>query len=66
MKTALTTLIVALTAPIGVTAVTGVPDYVINDIMDNCLEAVTDDDQSTESDEDCIAIAVEKYKKTNP
>ena len=38
----------------------------MNDIMDNCLEAVTDDDQATESDEDCIAIAVEKYKKTNP
>ena len=42
------------------------PLSVMNDIMDNCLEAVTDDDQATESDEDCIAIAVEKYKKTNP
>ena len=66
MKTALTALVVALTAPIAVTAVPGVPDYVMSDITENCLEAVADDDQATESDEDCIAIAVEKYKKAKP
>jgi hypothetical protein len=38
----------------------------MSDITENCLEAVADDDQATESDEDCIAIAVEKYKKANP
>ena len=66
MKTALGALVVALTAPIAVTAVPDVPDYVMNDITENCLEAVADDDQATESDEDCIAIAVDEYKKTNP
>ena len=66
MKTALGALVVALTAPIAVTAVPGVPDYVMNDITENCLEAVADDDQATESDEDCIAIAVDEYKKANP
>ena len=60
MKTALGALVVALTA------VPGVPDYVMNDITENYLEAVADDDQATESDEDCIAIAVDEYKKTNP
>ena len=66
MKTALGALVVALTAPIAVTAVPDVPDYVMNDITENCLEAVADDDQATESDEDCIAIAVDEYKKANP
>ena len=46
--------------------VTDCNDNVMNDITENCLEAVADDDQLTESDEDCIAIAVEKYKKANP
>ena len=41
------------------------PDYVMSNITENCLEAVADDDQATESDEDCIAMAVEKYKKAN-
>ena len=63
MKTALAALVVALTAPIAVTAVPGVPDYVMSDITENCLEAVADDDQATESDEDCIAMAVENIKK---
>ena len=66
MKTQLAALVVALTAPIAVTAVPGVPDYVMSNITENCLEAVSDDDQATESDEDCIAMAVEKYKKPNP
>ncbi|WP_237699212.1 hypothetical protein [Synechococcus sp. CC9311] len=50
----------------AVTAVPGVPDYVMSDITEKCLEDVADDDQATESDEDCIAIAVENYKKANP
>ena len=66
MKPALVTLFIALAAPMAVMAVPGVPDYVMSDITENCLEAVADDDQATESDEDCIAIAVEKYKKANP
>ena len=66
MKTTLTTLIIACAAPIAVMAVPGVPDNVMSDITENCLEAVADDDQATESDEDCIAMAVEKYKKANP
>ena len=66
MKTALGALVVALTAPIAVTAVPDVPDYVMNDITENCLEAVADDDQATESDKDCIAIAMDEYKKANP
>ena len=47
MKTELAELVVALTAPIAVTAVPGVPDYVMSDITENCLEAVADDDQAT-------------------
>ena len=66
MKTTLTTLIIACAAPIAVMAVPGVPDYVMSDITEKCLENVADDDQATESDEDCIAIAVENYKKANP
>ena len=66
MQTALAALVVALAAPIAVKAIPGVPDNVMNDITENCLEAVADDDQVTVSDEDCIAIAVEKYKKANP
>ena len=66
MKTTLTTLVIAFAAPIAVTAVPGVPDNVMSDITENCLENVADDDQETESDEDCIAIAIENYKKANP
>ncbi len=66
MKTALTTLVIAVAAPMAVIAVPGVPDYVMSDITEKCLENVADDDQATESDEDCIAIAVENYKKANP
>ena len=54
MKTALAALVVALTAPIAVTAVPGVPDYVMSDVTDNCLEDVAENDQATESDENCI------------
>ena len=66
MKPALVTLFIALAAPMAVMAVPGVPDYVMSDITEKCLEDVADDDQATESDEDCIAIAVENYKKANP
>ena len=62
MKTALAELVVALTVPIAVTAIPNVPDYVISDINENCIEAVSDDNQATKSDEDCIARAVERYK----
>ena len=37
MQTALAALVVALAAPIAVKAVPGVPDYVMNDITENCL-----------------------------
>ncbi len=64
MEPSLTTLVIALAAPTAVTAVPGVPDDVMSDITEKCLENVAvdvadDDDQATESDEDCIAIAVE-------
>ena len=66
MKTALITLAIVVSAPMAVIAVPGVPDYVMSDITEKCLENVADDDQGTESDEDCIAIALENYKKANP
>ena len=47
MKTTLTTLIIACAAPIAVMAVPGVPDNVMSDITENCLENVADDDQET-------------------
>ena len=53
----------ALTAPITVTAIPSVPDYVISDINEICIEAVSNDNQATESDEDCSARAVERFKR---
>ncbi len=66
MEPSLTALVIAPAAPMAVTAVSGVPDDVMSDITEKCLEDVADDDQATESDEDCIAMAVENYKKANP
>ena len=54
MKAALATLVIALAAPMAFTAVPGMPDYVITDITEDCLDDVADDDQATESDENCI------------
>ena len=54
MKVALATLVIALAAPMAVTAVPGVPDYVLSDVTEDCLDDVADDDQATESDENCI------------
>ena len=64
MKTALATLVVALAAPIAVTAAPGVPDTVMSHITQNCNSSVAGNSQATESDEDCIARSVEAYKKT--
>ena len=63
MKTALAALVVVLTAPIAVTAIPSEPDYDISDINENCIEAISDDNQATESDEDCSARAVERFKR---
>ena len=65
MKTALATLVVALAALIAVTAAPGVPDSVMSEITENCNEAVAGNSQATASDENCIAKAVEAYKKSN-
>ena len=54
MKAVLATLVIALSAPLAVTAVPGVPDYVLSDVTEDCLDDVADDDQATESDENCI------------
>ena len=64
MKTALATLVVALAAPIAVTAAPGVPDTVMSHITQNCNSSVAGNSQATASDEDCIARPVEAYKKT--
>ena len=64
MKTALATLIVALAAPMAVSAAPGVPDSVMSAITENCNEAVAGNSQATASDENCIARAVEAYQKT--
>ncbi len=65
MKTALATLVVALAAPIAVTAAPGVPDTVMSHITQNCNSSVAGNSQATESDEDCIARSVEAYQKSN-
>ena len=54
MKAVLATLVIALAAPMAVTAVPGVPDYVLSDVTEDCLDDVADDDQATESNENCI------------
>ena len=54
MKTALATVVIALVSPIAVTAIPGGPDYVMSDVTDNCLDDVAENDQATESDENCI------------
>ena len=54
MKAALATLVIALAAPMAVTAIPGVPDYVLSDVTEDCLDDVAADDQATESDENCI------------
>ena len=54
MKTALATLVIALVSPIAVKAIPGGPDYVMSDVTDNCLEDVAENNQATESDENCI------------
>ena len=64
MKTALATLVVALAAPIAVTAAPGVPDSVISHITQNCNSSVAGNSEATQSDENCIAEAVEAYQKT--
>ena len=66
MKTALATLVFALVTPMAVTAAQEVPDSVMSEIRENCLEAVAGNSQATQSDENCIARAVEAYKKANP
>jgi hypothetical protein len=65
MKTALATLVVALAAPIAVTAAPGVPDTVMSHITQNCNSSVAGNSQATESDEDCIARSVEAYQKSH-
>ena len=64
MKTVLATLVVALAAPIAITAAPGVPDSVMSEITENCNEAVAGNSQATASDENCMARAVEAYQKT--
>lgn len=54
MQTALTAIVIALVSPIAVKAIPGGPDYVMSDVTDNCLEDVAENDQATESDENCI------------
>ena len=54
MKAELATLVIALAAPMAVKAVPGVPDYVLSDVTEDCLDDVADDDQATQSDENCI------------
>lgn len=54
MKTALAALVIALASPIAVTAIPGRPDYVMSNVTDNCLEDVAENDQATESDDNCI------------
>ena len=63
MKTALATLIVALAAPMAVSAAPGVPDSVMGAIEEACNASVAGNSQATESDEDCIARAVRAYNK---
>ena len=65
MKTALATIVVALAAPIAVTAAPGVPDTVMSHITQNCNSSVAGNSQATESDEDCIARSVEAYQKSH-
>ena len=65
MKTALATLVVALAAPVAVTAAPGVPDSVMSHITQNCNSSVAGNSQATESDEDCIARSVEAYQKSH-
>ena len=65
MKTALATLIVALAAPMAVSAAPGVPDSVMSAITEACNASVADTDQATQSDENCIARAVAAYRKSN-
>ena len=66
MKTGLATLIVALAAPISVTAAPRLPDAVLSEIIQDCNEDVAGDSQATQSMENCIATAVQTYKKANP
>ena len=65
MKTALATLVVALAAPIAITAAPGVPDSVMSAITEACNASVADSDQAAQLDENCIARAVVAYKKSN-
>ena len=65
MKTALATLIVALAAPMAVSAAPGVPDSVMSAIVEACNASVAGNSQATQSDENCIARAVAVYKKSN-
>ena len=65
MKTALATLVVALAAPMAVTAAPGVPDSVLSHFTQNCNASVAGNSEATESDENCIARAVEAYQKTH-
>ena len=65
MKTALATLIVALAAPMAVSAAPGVPDSVMSAIKEACNASVADSDRAAQLDENCIARAVAAYKKSN-
>ena len=64
MKTALATLIVALGAPIAVSASPGVPESAMSHITQNCNASVAGNSEATQSDENCIASAIEAYQKT--
>ncbi|WP_115120909.1 hypothetical protein [Synechococcus sp. UW105] len=57
MKTALAALVVALAAPFVAFAAPVAPDFVVAQIEQDCEEAVADDDQATDSEENCIAEA---------
>ncbi len=63
MKTALATLVVALTAPIAVAASPGVPDEVMSHFTQDCNSEVADNSEATQSIENCIARKVEAYGK---
>ena len=64
MKTALATLIVALAAPIAVSASPGGRESARSHITQNCNASVAGNSEATQSDENCIANAVEAYQKT--
>ncbi len=64
MKTAFAAIIVAIAAPLAVSA-GEVPDSVMSQITEQCNEAVAGNSQADQSDENCIAEKVAAWKKVN-